>query len=132
MFYCLKHLFCPSFNKMIPLFHSLSCYLQCNPPLAQEPGGLQSMGSQRIGHYWANKHGTVQGHRSLPSLTAILYLRQPIKCVQSRFVLVLRDAWRNLTCFCQIFGTIFLPWEWLITNRSLFLYTGSWGKSRLE
>ena len=32
-----------------------SC-LEKESPWAEEPGGLQSMGSQRVGHNWANKH----------------------------------------------------------------------------
>ena len=31
-----------------------------NPLWTEEPGGLQSMGSQRIGHNWATKHSTAQ------------------------------------------------------------------------
>ena len=29
-------------------------------PWTEEPGGLQSMGSQRAGHDWATKHSTAQ------------------------------------------------------------------------
>ena len=29
-------------------------------PWTEEPGGLQSMGSQRVGHDWATKHPTMQ------------------------------------------------------------------------
>ena len=30
-----------------------SSILACGIPWTEEPGGLQSMGSQRVGHYWA-------------------------------------------------------------------------------
>ena len=30
-------------------------------PMTEEPGGLQSMGSQRAGHDWATKHSTAHG-----------------------------------------------------------------------
>ena len=29
-------------------------------PWTEEPGGLQSMGSQRVGHYWATKHTKIR------------------------------------------------------------------------
>ena len=31
-------------------------------PWTEEPGGLQSLGSQRVRHYWATKHSTEAGH----------------------------------------------------------------------
>ena len=34
-------------------------FLPGESPWAEEPGGLQSMGSQRVGHDWATKHSTV-------------------------------------------------------------------------
>ena len=33
-------------------------------PWTEEPGGLQSMGSQRLGHGWATKHSTYTDHMS--------------------------------------------------------------------
>ena len=33
-----------------------SVFLLGEPPWTEEPGGLQSMGSQRVGHDWAIKH----------------------------------------------------------------------------
>ena len=36
-------------------------------PWTEEPGGLQSMGSQRAGHDWATKHSSVQFSRSVVS-----------------------------------------------------------------
>ena len=35
-------------------------FLPGESPWTEEPGGLQSMGSQRVGHNWATKHSTAQ------------------------------------------------------------------------
>ena len=35
-----------------------SVFLPGESPWTQEPGGLQPMGSQRVGHNWATKHST--------------------------------------------------------------------------
>ena len=42
-------------------------FLSGESPWTEEPGGLQSMGSQRVGHNWAAKHST--GIFPLPSIT---------------------------------------------------------------
>ena len=39
-----------------------SSILACRIPWIEEPGGLQSMGSQRGGHDCVTKHGTVSPH----------------------------------------------------------------------
>ena len=31
-----------------------------NTPWTEEPGGLQSIGAQRVGHDWTTKHSTAQ------------------------------------------------------------------------
>ena len=39
-------------------WQSTLVFLPGELPWTEEPGGLQSMGSQRVGHDWANKHST--------------------------------------------------------------------------
>ena len=38
-------------------------------PWTEEPGGLQSTGSQRVGHNWATKHSTIQQDAFITNLT---------------------------------------------------------------
>ena len=40
-------------------------FLPGESPCKEEPGGLQSMGSQRVGHKWATKHSSAQSHSDL-------------------------------------------------------------------
>ena len=41
-------------------WQSTLVFLLGEPPWTEEPGGLQSMGSQRVGHDWVTKHSTPQ------------------------------------------------------------------------
>ena len=58
-------------------------------PWTEEPGGLQSMGSQRVGHSWAtfslrNYHLSI--HNTISALTAIYWMS--MKCINSVYVCV--------------------------------------------
>ena len=54
---------------------TISSILAWRIPWTEEPGGLQSMGSQRVGHNWAAEHSTAP----LPSL---IFLWPPLKSLQ--------------------------------------------------
>ena len=47
-------------------------FLPGESPHKEEPGGLQSMGSQRVGHDWATKHSTLKHHTNTPWVIPLL------------------------------------------------------------
>ena len=58
-----------------------SLFLPEESPWTEEPGGLQSMGLQKVGHNWATKHSTVMKKTSLQRVSSssleIFKNRQP-------------------------------------------------------
>ena len=46
-------------------------FLPGESPLTQEPGELQSMALQRVGHDWVTKHKTTQLHKPIRSNTSL-------------------------------------------------------------
>ena len=68
-------------------------------PWAEEPGGLQSMGSQRVGHDWATEHSTQQwnGTILLIHTTTWVDLKDTTLCDKySQKVPWPMDAFRNI------------------------------------
>ena len=59
-------------------------FLPGESPWTVEPGGLQSMGSQRVEHSWATKHSTAPGRQSPAS-----YSCWPFNCQLVAFNLLL-------------------------------------------
>ena len=53
----------PGFSRENPLEEGMATHssiLAWRIPWIEDPGGLQSMWSQRAGHYWSTKHSTAQ------------------------------------------------------------------------
>ena len=82
--------------------HSIT--LSWRIPWTEEPGGLQSMGSQRVGHDWVTKHSTAHKWKSctqtskqtwiLTLFKVPIVLRKPGSCYNSV------NETRIRTCFC--------------------------------
>ena len=49
-------------------------------PWAEEPGGLQSMGSQRVGHDWATNTFILMGAKPLKLLTLFSLIKSCLTC----------------------------------------------------
>ena len=63
-----------------------SSILACKIPCTEEPGGLQSMGLQRVGHNWAHTHTHIHTHHThwMPldsEMSIVQYL--PCHCISS-------------------------------------------------
>ena len=89
-----------------------SSILACRIPWTQEPGGLQSMGSQRVGHGWTTNTFTVF-HRPLEPM--LLHCGSQGLMHQNYQQSLSRDfpgggpVAKTLSCQCR--GTGFHPWS---------------------
>ena len=81
----------------------------CRIPWTEEPGGLQSTGSQRVGHDWATK--TFTFHAKVHTICTYTYISiyNPTHCCYCYFVqIVLLDKLRIRKMF--LFYLHFFPW----------------------
>ena len=75
-------------------------------PYGQEFAGLQSLGSQRVGHDWQIKHSTVQVFHIFPSKEQVSFNFMAAVTVQSDF-----GAQENKIGHCFLFSLIYLLWS---------------------
>ena len=72
------HLQCgrPGFNPWVwrRAWHTTPVFLPGESPQTEEPGGLQSMGLQRVGHDWGTKHNNSAFWDVSPTLSSYLLL----------------------------------------------------------
>ena len=59
LFYCGFKIYIFWWVIMRKAWQPTPVFLPGEPPWIEEPGGLQSMGSQRVGHDWVPKHSTI-------------------------------------------------------------------------
>ena len=77
-------------------------FLPGESPWTEEPGGLQSMGSQRVGHNWATKQSTggllqgwMQGWRIWKSCNVIHYIKRLKKKIRGSYQLTQKSIGQN-------------------------------------
>ena len=92
-------------NKLRRTWQPTPVFLPGDSSRTEEPGRLQSVGSQRVGHDWATKHSPTQGDNT--------YLQKPWFFGLTSLPLY-RKCWP-----CHYF---FLSWpcQWAVLNTTLF------------
>ena len=76
-----------------------SSVLAWKTPRTEEPGGLQAMGSQRVGHLWATKHGCLI---HVVAYDRSLSLPRRLHCVYRPHCLCLSACWCILKLFLPL------------------------------
>ena len=64
-FTCLQSFPTTAFGNLVPKMATHSSILAWRIPWTEEPGGLQSTGSQRVRHDWATKHKNIHQNEEL-------------------------------------------------------------------
>ena len=98
-------------------------------PWTEEPGGLQSMGSQRVGHDWVIKHSTANpclAKALLRSCEGLLKFVHLVICVCK--ICASKLSWPQLINKC--FKTLFLTW-FLLFLTDLHCHMASSGHEHL-
>ena len=83
-------------------------FLPGESPWTEEPGGLQSVGSQRVGHSWASKHSTEEDSNFFMSLLLfdLLILAIPLLVKYLRWLLCAEFCYKQ--SYQDLFFTIYL------------------------
>ena len=93
-----------------------NCILAWKSPWTEEPGGLQSMGSQRVGHDWATKHSTGLTFTS-PKVLSALINKNPTETQNSWIKDLGLSSLANIWIYCDL-------------NFKLYPQDASWNQER--
>ena len=99
-----------------------SCILAWRIPWAEEPGGLQSVGSQRVGHDWANNTNTLYNKNKVFTVDGCTHLFDPYR-TPSFTTLRPKDSGQCTHSFIHSLFSLFihLRFEWPFIQH--FLWT---------